>query len=199
MANSNSKISLAHEVIDSPQKALSVAQGHSSTTRYKYNANALLVGLSSLRPYDPVYFKGLRDGMSGIWVVISVTHIFNSGLKYTMKVHLGSNDQLLKIRPKDSANDISTHSTKVHVKVPTEYESFHSQQNYDTKKYHVTKVRVNKLPLETTLTPSWMQNKLKSYTYSSITQTSGELHHNPYELRSPTFSNVHQKIVWNDR
>lgn len=199
MATSNYKLSLAHEVVDSPQKAESIAQGHSSTSRYKYKANALLVGFASLRPYDPVYFAGLRDGMSGIWVVISVTHVFNSGLKYTMKVHLGSNDQLLQIKPKTDIKDTSTHSSVIYPAIPNEYASLHSQQKHDSKKYYVTITKPNRLPSDTKNSPVWIKDEVTNYTNSNISQTLGELHPNPYELRSPNFSNVHHKIIWNDR
>jgi len=198
MGNSNYKISLAHEVVDSSQKAHSIAQGHSSSARYKYKANALLVGMSSLRPYDPVYFKGLRDGMSGIWVVISVTHVFNLGLKYTMKVHLGSNDQLLQIKPSNLGEDIAKHSGNVQPRIPNEYESLHSLQRADTKNYSINNINTHQFSLDNKPVPGNLSSTLKTYVQTNVAQTSGELHPDPYEIRKPSFPNASKSIVWND-
>jgi len=96
---------ITHEVVNDPRKAESIALAKASQSRYKYLANALLVGYPKLEPYDPIYLRGLPDGMDGIWVVISVVHIINSGLPYTMSVHIGSNDALLALSP-DKLGDI---------------------------------------------------------------------------------------------
>ena len=96
---------ITHEVVNDPRKAESIARAKASQSRYKYKANALLVGYPKLEPYDPIYLKGLTDGMDGIWVVISVTHTINKGLPYTMSVHIGSNDELLSLKP-DHFGDI---------------------------------------------------------------------------------------------
>lgn len=90
---------ITHEVVNDPRKAESIARAKASQSRYKYKANALLIGYPKLEPYDPIYLKGLTDGMEGIWVVISVTHTINKIMPYTMSVHIGSNDELLSLKP----------------------------------------------------------------------------------------------------
>jgi hypothetical protein len=101
----NHSLHITHEVVNDPRKAESIARAKASQSRYKYLANALLLGYPKLEPYDPIYLKGLPDGMDGIWVVISVVHTINKGLPYTMSVHIGSNDQLLSLKP-DAFGDI---------------------------------------------------------------------------------------------
>lgn len=98
------RLNISHEVVDTPGKARQIAYAQSNQVKYKYKANALLSGYPNLRPYDPVYLTGLTDGMSGVWVVLSVTHVFNTTLPYTMKVLVGSTDALLALAPpKDAA------------------------------------------------------------------------------------------------
>jgi hypothetical protein len=92
---SNKQIHISHEVVEDSLKAKLVASAQSSGTKYKYRATALLAGKATVRPYDPIFLKGLPDGMEGMWIVTSVTHIFNKGLPYSMRVTLGSNERLI--------------------------------------------------------------------------------------------------------
>lgn len=92
---SNKQIHISHEVVEDSLKAKLVASAQGSGTKYKYKATALLAGKTTVRPYDPIFLKGLPDGMAGMWVVISVTHLFNKGLPYSMRVVLGSNERLI--------------------------------------------------------------------------------------------------------
>jgi hypothetical protein len=96
---------ITHEVVNDPRKAESIARAKASQSRYKYLANALLLGYPKLEPYDPIYLTGLADGMDGTWVVISVVHTINKGMPYTMSVHIGSNDEILSLKP-DAFGDI---------------------------------------------------------------------------------------------
>ena len=93
--NSKKQIHISHEVVEDSLKAKLVASAQGSGVKYKYKATALLAGKTTIRPYDPIFLKGLPDGMEGMWVVISVTHIFNKGLPYSMRVVLGSNERLI--------------------------------------------------------------------------------------------------------
>ncbi|CAB4152690.1 hypothetical protein UFOVP621_23 [uncultured Caudovirales phage] len=88
---------VVHKVIDGKLEAAQVAAGltKASAAKYPYRANALLMGLIPLRPYDPIILTGLTDNMSGIWVVLSVTHVFKKEFPYSMRVSLGSNEKLL--------------------------------------------------------------------------------------------------------
>jgi hypothetical protein len=107
-------LTLVHEVIDNTLNAELLAEAQSSVSRYKYVGNALLAGYAPLRPYDPVYLYGLTDGMSGVWIVISVTHSFGKDLSYAMRAVLGSNDMLLQIQPEQIVDlDLTTPAKQI--------------------------------------------------------------------------------------
>lgn len=101
-----SALSLSNEIVDSKAAATDIAIAYSSKNRYTYKAKALLTGYPALRPYHPIYLIGLADNMSGVWVVLEVTHVFNYKFPYSMQVTLGSNDSLLQIPIPTSLIDI---------------------------------------------------------------------------------------------
>jgi hypothetical protein len=158
-------LTLVHEVIDNTLSAELLAEAQSSVSRYKYIGNALLVGYPPLRPYDPVYLYGLTDGMSGVWIVISVTHSFGKDLPYGMRAVLGSNDMLLQLQP-STVRDLEATTSKVNIPVfketdtlltcappfsdtyvlrETEHPSIMGEMNYDTSYYNPVKTYVESL------------------------------------------------------
>lgn len=102
----DNKLHIVHEVVDTSSKADALSEAQSSNSRYRYLAEATLLGYPNLRPYDPIYLDGLPDDMSGTWVVLSVVHVFNEIMAYQMEVTLGSNDYLLSILPTKADKDI---------------------------------------------------------------------------------------------
>ena len=81
-----------HEVVntlaESKQLALDYAQQH----RYQHRANVVIVGNSTIRPYDPIYLDGLPNGMSGYWTVLSVKHVLGGSLaRYLCELEVGTN------------------------------------------------------------------------------------------------------------
>jgi len=126
---------ITHEVVNDPRKAESIAKAKASQSRYRYLANALLLGYPKLEPYDPIYLKGLPDGMEGIWVVISVVHTINKGMPYTMSVHIGSNDELLALKP-DSFGDIL--DTRHHIRAVINSDPFKKTGNHVLKSNEFT-------------------------------------------------------------
>jgi len=107
------RLHITHEVVRESSKAESIAKAKASQGRYKYYANALLLGYPKLEPYDPIYLTGLTDNMNGMWVVISIVHRINLAFPYTMSVKIGTNDEIIKLVP-DRLGDIldTSHSLK---------------------------------------------------------------------------------------
>ncbi len=80
-----------YEVATSLTDSKYIANDLANSKRYAYRAKATLVGVASVRPYDPVYLSGLSNGMSGYWTVLAVKHIFGGmPMKYMMEVELGT-------------------------------------------------------------------------------------------------------------
>jgi hypothetical protein len=80
-----------YEVASSLTTSKYIANDISNNKRYAYRATATLVGVASVRPYDPIYLDGLSNGMAGYWTVLSVKHIFNSrAMEYMLEVELGT-------------------------------------------------------------------------------------------------------------
>ena len=98
---------ISHEVVETAERAKTLSKAFSSDNRYIYKADAILAGYAPLEPFMPVYLEGLQDGMSGIWVVITVNHVFNEGLPYKLNVHLGTNRKLLSLAKPASAVHIT--------------------------------------------------------------------------------------------
>lgn len=141
----DNNLTLVHEVIDSPLKAQLVAEAQSSVSRYKYKATALLVGHPPLRPYDPIYLTGLDDGMSGVWVVIEITHQFAIELPYAMRVLLGSNDALLNMRPNKDI-DISENAIVIKPRITYETDSLLTYRENREKDYTLETIELSKVP-----------------------------------------------------
>lgn len=150
MQESNS-LHLTHEVINNSAKAYSIAKAKSSQSRYKYKANALLMGYPKLEPYDPIYLHGLTEKMQGMWIVISIVHTINAGLPYTMSVHLGSNDELLALKP-DNFTDILDTTNKVKAVIEPEPDTNFSKRAvkrtgeyvYRTTEFQITPINKEK-------------------------------------------------------
>ena len=198
MGIDNNKISLAHEVVESSAKAQLIAEGHSSSSKYKYQAYASLAGHAPLRPYDPIILEGLRDNMSGVWVVISVTHIFNEGLKYTMKVHIGSTDELLSIKNNKGIKNITDISNTLTIKYPKildEQEPLFKKRHDDPKKYEVKNLNFVHITPEVKNTAPWVRNPVKEYVDKYLPDTSGK-HHNPHEVIKPEFTIGRKPPTW---
>jgi len=80
-----------YEVATSLTDSKYIANDLANSRRYAYRAKATLVGVASVRPYDPIYLEGLSNGMSGYWTVLAVKHIFGGmAMKYMMEVEVGT-------------------------------------------------------------------------------------------------------------
>lgn len=194
MGLENSKISLTHEVVESSAKAKLIAEGYSQGSQYIYKANAVLIGHSPLRPCDPIYLAGLRDNMSGVWVVISVTHVFNDKLKYTMRVHLGSNDILLGIKAPNNFRDVSDTLVKKYPKILGEQDSLFTVENKDSKRYVVSNLNPRRLKNQTLSEPSWVRDPVKEFIDNRLPTTSK--HVNPFEHFNPGTNNSQNQPKW---
>lgn len=157
----DNNLTLIHEVIDSPIKAQLVAEAQSSTSRYKHKATALLAGYPPLRPYDPVYLTGLDDGMSGVWIVIEITHQFAIELPYAMRVLFGSNDSLLNLRTTKDI-DISEDTVIVTPQIFYETDSLLTYRENREKDYVLETLEVSKIPNDENYN-SRRYNPLKEY------------------------------------
>ena len=78
-----------HQVFDvatSLTESKYIANDYADANRYAYKASVLVVGNSTVKPYEPVYLDGLPNGLSGYWTVLSVTHVFGGQpAKYMMR------------------------------------------------------------------------------------------------------------------
>ena len=80
-----------YEVATSLTDSKYIANDIANSKRYAYRAKATLVGVASVRPYDPIYLHGLSNGMSGYWTVLAVKHIFGGmAMRYMMEVEVGT-------------------------------------------------------------------------------------------------------------
>ena len=190
----NSKLSLTHEVVENSSKAKLISQGYSAGSQYKYKANALLIGYAPLRPYDPIYLKGLRDGMSGVWVVISVTHVFNDSLKYTMRVHLGSNDVLLKIKYDKPIKDVSKTIGVHYPKILDEQDKLFTRSHKDSKKYALHSVDTKNVFSENIVSRPGTKDPVREYIKKYAPNSTG--HVNPYEHTKPGNNNSNRQPKW---
>jgi hypothetical protein len=119
----DNKLHIVHEVVDTSEKAAALSEAQSSHSKYRYLAEATLLGYPDLRPYDPIYLDGLPDNMSGVWVVLSAVHIFNEVIPYKMEVKLGSNEELLKRLTKTYNKDISSNKQARDIVISSDSES----------------------------------------------------------------------------
>jgi len=191
----NSKLSLTHEVVENAAKANLIAEGYSGGSQYKYKANAVLIGHAPLRPYDPIYLAGLRDNMSGVWVVISVTHVFNDSLKYTMKVHLGSNDMLLSIKYKKPIKDVSKTLVKKYPKILGEQDKLFTIANRDSKQYTVKNLNPRIIKSQTSAPPPpWVRDPVKEFIDKKLPSSSKHVNH--YEHFKPNTTNSQRQPRW---
>jgi hypothetical protein len=83
-----------HQVFDvatSLTESKYIANDYADANRYAYKASVVVVGNSTVKPYEPVYLDGLPNGMSGYWTVLSVTHVFGGQpAKYMMRLEVGT-------------------------------------------------------------------------------------------------------------
>lgn len=80
-----------YEVATSLTDSKYIANDLANSKRYAYRARVTLVGVASVRPYDPIYLAGLSNGMSGYWTVLAVKHIFGGmAMRYMMEVEVGT-------------------------------------------------------------------------------------------------------------
>ena len=73
-----------YEVVSNVNDSKLLADSLSQTHKYQYLMEIHTVGDASIRPYDPVYFDGLPNGLSGYWTVLSVKHRFGGSHGYYM-------------------------------------------------------------------------------------------------------------------
>ena len=81
-----------HEVAVSANDSKLIANALNNTNKWQHLMEVSVVGDVTIRPYDPIYLDGLRNGLSGYWTVISVVHKF--GFKegwYTLDLVVGTN------------------------------------------------------------------------------------------------------------
>jgi hypothetical protein len=149
MTNKN-PLHISHEVIDSDQKAHSLGDAYSSQNRYEYLADAMLIGYATIEPYKAVYFEGLKDNMSGVWVVISVKHIFNKVLPYSLHVRVGTNDELLSMPKPKNATHINFAKDTHLLEIVNDSASLFSKNKEKKGKHYYEKINVHHIPIEPT-------------------------------------------------
>jgi len=196
MGLDNTKLSLTHEVVESTAKAKLISEGYSAGSQYKYRASAVLIGHAPLRPYDPIHLVGLRDGMSGVWVVISVTHVFNDSLKYIMKVHVGSNDNLLSIRYKKAIKDVSKTLVTKYPKILGEQDKLFTRGHRDSKNYVAKNINTYVIPHDNPPKPSWVRDPVKEFIDANLPTSSR--HVNPFENHRPNTNNSQKQPKWDN-
>lgn len=80
-----------HEAATSLTDAKYIANDLANMKRYAYRAKVVTIGNAAVRPYDPIYLDGLPNGMSGYWIVLSVTHVFGGkDSEYKMELEVGT-------------------------------------------------------------------------------------------------------------
>jgi hypothetical protein len=80
-----------YEVSGSLTESKHIADNYANANRYQHRAEVLVVGDSTIRPYDPIYLDGLPNGMSGYWTVLSVRHVFGgTPASYMLRLEVGT-------------------------------------------------------------------------------------------------------------
>ena len=80
-----------HEVSTSLAESKQIANDYAENHRYAHRATALVVGTSTIRPFDPVYIDGVPNGLSGYWTVLEVKHVFGGSIApYMLELELGT-------------------------------------------------------------------------------------------------------------
>ena len=81
-----------HEVATSTNDSKLLANALNNANKWQHLMEVTVAGDVTIRPYDPIYLDGLRNGLSGYWTVITVTHKFGSGAGwYVLDLLVGTN------------------------------------------------------------------------------------------------------------
>lgn len=193
------QLNLAHEVIDSTTKAKLVAAAQSSSTRYKYLATAHLSGEITVSPYDPIHLMGLSDNMSGVWVVLAVTHLFKKDLPYSLRVSIGSNDELLNIKPTGMVNDISKNVVEVTPVILSEDDTFleYSEDMPDSYDLTATDTFIDFVNTEEGATPE-NYDPVEDY-ITNFVEEPDEPDPNIYNIAIPKLTSENNLFIWMDK
>lgn len=82
---------LVYEVATSLSDSKHIAEDYNNSYRYQHRAHVVIVGHSTIRPYDPIYLDGLPNGMSGYWTVLAVKHVFGgTPAEYMLSLEVGT-------------------------------------------------------------------------------------------------------------
>jgi hypothetical protein len=184
---------ISHEVVEGAERAKTLSKAFSSDNRYAYKADAILIGYAPLEPFMPVYLEGLQDGMSGVWVAITVNHVFNVGIPYSLQVHLGTNKTLLSLAKPANAVHVTVVNQTVQPEITPESETLMHFSQKKTGGYYYEYSDLLPIPIE--------NNHFKGSTYDPVadylTQSSTEPFTTPsiYNLYTPSV-NLVKEAKW---
>lgn len=173
-----------YDVATSLTESKYIANDLADAKRYQYRARVVLVGNSSVKPYELVYLDGLPNGLSGYWTVLSVKHIFGGvPADYTMELEVGTDklgdtsDSANKAKEvRDVIGELSGQAIKPSGSKLKDY-SFDINSSSITPNYGTT-------------APTSQVKKRATAIPESIVPT------DPYSVKAPDFSNIKRTVKW---
>ena len=135
--------------------------------------------------------------MSGVWIVIEVKHEFGRDLRYAMRVVLGSNDDLLDLRP-ENILDIEDTPVKAEYKIMSENDTLLTYKQNKSNDYVLEKSEFAKI-LEPIDYDNTYKNPVKAFIdnldNSTFSLISGK-NNSPFDVINPSLVNISSSIRW---
>jgi len=176
-----------YDVATSLTESKYIANDLADAKRYQFRASAVLVGNSSVKPYEAIYLDGLPNGMSGYWTVLAVKHIFGGApADYMMEVELGT----------DVLGDTSESAKKSKQTRDVVGELSGQAVQPAKAKLKDYSFAVNDSPIE----PSYGRTTPTSKVVKRTTAVPETIVPNdPYSVKAPDFSNVKRTVKWESK